>query len=56
LIAEITREDCRDLLETLRWLPVNVGKKFGAISIRNAASRAKADERIRTFNATNLNA
>ncbi|WP_162792262.1 site-specific integrase [Novosphingobium sp. P6W] len=56
LVTEITREDCRNLLETLRWLPVNVGKKFGAISIRNAASLAKADARIRTINATNLNA
>jgi len=55
-LATITREDCRDLLETLRWLPVNVGKKFGAIPIRDAASLARADARIKTINATNLNA
>ena len=55
-IANITRDQCRDLLETLRWLPVNMGKKFGDIRVREAAKAAKADTSIRTINATNLNA
>ncbi|MBB3941768.1 integrase [Novosphingobium fluoreni] len=55
-ISDITREDCRDLLETLRWLPVNLGKKYGMMPIREAARLAKSDERIKTINATNLNA
>lgn len=56
LIASVTRKDCRDLLETLRWLPVNLAKKFGNIRVREAARIAKADASIRTINATNLNA
>jgi len=55
-ITSITREECRDLLETLRWLPVNLAKKFGDIRVREAARAAKADTSIRTINATNLNA
>jgi len=55
-IASITRDQCRDLLETLRWLPVNMAKKFGDVGVRDAAKTAKADRSIRTINATNLNA
>jgi hypothetical protein len=42
-IASITRDQCRDLLETLRWL-------------RDPAKTAKAEHSIRTINSTNLNA
>jgi integrase len=55
-IASITRDQCRDLLETLRWLPVNMAKKFGDVRVRDAAKVAKDDRSIRTINATNLNA
>jgi len=55
-IGEITREDCRDLFETLRWLPVNLAKKFGPMPVRDAARAAREDENIQTINATNLNA
>ncbi|MCX9145921.1 site-specific integrase [Erythrobacter sp. WG] len=55
-IADITRDQCRDLLETLRWLPVNLSKKFGDVRVRDAAKAAKADHLIRTINGTNLNA
>jgi integrase len=55
-IASITRDQCRDLLETLRWLPVNMAKKFGDVRVRDAANTAKADHSIRTINSTNLNA
>jgi hypothetical protein len=55
-IAEITREQCRNLLETLRWLPVNHSKKHGKLSVCEAAALAKRDNRIKTINPTNLNA
>ena len=55
-MAQISREACRELLDILRWLPVNVGKKFPGLSVRDAAERAKKDDRIKTINATNLNA
>ena len=55
-IAGITREQCRDLLETLRWLPVNHSKKHGKLSVREAAALAKRDDRIKTINPTNINA
>jgi integrase len=55
-IANITRDQCRDLLETLRWLPVNMAKKFGDAGVREAAKAARADLTIRTINSTNLNA
>ena len=55
-IADITREQCRDLLEILRWLPVNHSKKHGKLSVREAAALAKRDDRIRTINPTNINA
>lgn len=55
-VASITRDQCRDLLETLRWLPVNMAQKFGDVRVRDAAKAAKADLSIRTINATNLNA
>lgn len=41
-IAYITRDQCRDLLETLRWLPVNMAKKFGDARVREAAKAARA--------------
>jgi len=56
LIANITRDQCRDLLELLQWLPANANKKFGGIGVRYAAKAAKADRSIRTINATNINA
>jgi len=55
-VASITRDQCRDLLETLRWLPVNMAQKFGDVRVRDAAKAAMADRSIRTINATNLNA
>jgi len=55
-IANITREDCRDLLETLRWMPVNLAKKFSDMRVRDAARAAQSDPNIKTINTTNLNA
>lgn len=55
-IQGIGREACRELLELLRWLPVNHSKKFGKLTVREAAALAKSDRRIKTINTTNLNA
>jgi len=55
-ISEISREACRELLDMLRWLPVNFTKKFPGLSVREATERAKNDGGITTINATNLNA
>ncbi|PBN41387.1 hypothetical protein SxD43FB_22075 [Sphingobium sp. D43FB] len=55
-ITDITRETCRDLFETLRWLPVNYSKIYNDLSARDAAAIAKSDTKIRTLNPTNLNA
>jgi integrase len=52
----ITRETCRDLFETLRWLPVNFSKIYSDLSARDAAALGKSDPQVRTINPTNLNA
>jgi integrase len=55
-ITDITRETCRDLFETLRWLPVNYSKIYGHLTAREAAAIGKSDIKVRTINPTNLNA
>lgn len=49
LVTAIMREQCRDLLETLRWFLVNHRKKHGNLSIGGAAALAKQDSQIRTI-------
>ena len=41
-LKSINREACRDLLETLRWLPSNPAKRFPTLTIIEAARMAKA--------------
>lgn len=55
-ISQISREACRELLDILRWMPVNAAKKYPRLTVRNVAELAKRDRRIKTINATNLNA
>ncbi|KPF85681.1 hypothetical protein IP81_19460 [Novosphingobium sp. AAP83] len=55
-IADITRENCREFLDVLRWLPVNFSKTYGDASVRYIVEMAKKDRRIRTINTTNINA
>jgi integrase len=43
LIESVTREVCRDVLDTLRFLPPNATKRFGKISAKAAAQLAKAE-------------
>jgi hypothetical protein len=55
-IADITRKNCREFLDILRWLPVNFSKTYGDASVRNVVELAKKDGNIRTINTTNINA
>jgi integrase len=55
-IKSISRENCRELLDILHWLPVNYSKKYPKLTVRQAAAKAQADKSIATINATNLNA
>ena len=55
-IADITRENCRELLDILRWLPVNFSKTYGDSPVRKVVELAKKDRKIQTINTTNINA
>jgi hypothetical protein len=55
-INDITRESCRDLFETLRWLPVNYSKIFGHLSVRAASALGKSNDQVKTINPANFNA
>ncbi|MCW2286755.1 integrase [Rhodoblastus acidophilus] len=50
----MTREVCRDLLETLRCMPSNATKRYGKLNAREAAERAKVEGR-RPMSATTVN-
>uniref|UniRef100_UPI001B7FD1AE site-specific integrase n=1 Tax=Novosphingobium acidiphilum TaxID=505248 RepID=UPI001B7FD1AE len=56
LITEITRENCREFLDILRWLPVNFSKTYRDMAVREVVELAKKDRKIRTINTTNINA
>ncbi|PPQ36681.1 hypothetical protein CH337_07555 [Rhodoblastus acidophilus] len=53
-IESITRDVCRDVLDTLRFMPSNATKRYGKLSAREAAERAKAEGR-RPMSATTVN-
>jgi integrase len=42
-IKAITRKVCREVLDTLRYLPPNASKRYRGLSSREAAARAKAE-------------
>ena len=42
-IRAVTREVCREVLDTLRYLPPNAVKRYRGLSGREAAARAKAE-------------
>ena len=51
----ITRAQCRDMIEVLRWQPRNASKLFPGLSPMEIAAKAKADQRPDLINAANLN-
>jgi integrase len=54
-VASISRAHCRDLLEVLRFLPVNAGKLFPKLSPREAADRARLRGDVKIISAANAN-
>jgi integrase len=55
-IRSITRAQCRELIEVLRWLPRHASKLYPGLSPLEVAAKAKADERTDLISAANLNA
>lgn len=55
-VRAITRAHCRDLIETLRWLPRNATKLYPGLSPVEVAAASKAAGRTDLINAANLNA
>ncbi len=54
-IRSITRTQCREMIEVLRWQPRNASKLFPKLGPVEIAERAKADERTDLINAANIN-
>jgi integrase len=54
-IASICRAHCRDLLDVLRFLPSNAGKRFPRLSPREASDHARQRGGITTISAANAN-
>ncbi len=53
LVQSITRAHCRNLIETLRWLPRNALTLYPGLSPAEIATRAKKDERTDLISASN---
>ena len=54
-IATLARAHCRDLLDVLRFLPTNAGKRFPRLSPREASERARLRGDIKIISAANAN-
>ena len=54
-VRSITRSQCRDMIEVLRWQPRNASKLFPNLSPVEIAERAKAEGRTDLINAANIN-
>jgi len=55
-ICDISRDDCRRLLETLRWVPSNSTKRYPKLNIVQAAEMAKRKKLTSTLNPATINA
>jgi len=51
----ITRTQCREMIEVLRWQPRNASKLFPKLNPVEIAERAKAEQRTDLINAANIN-
>lgn len=51
----ITRSQCHDMIEVLRWQPRNASKLFPKLSPVEIAEKAKAEQRTDLINAANIN-
>lgn len=54
--CDISRDDCRRLLETLRWVPSNTSKRYPKLNIVQAAEMAKRKKLTSTLNPATINA
>ncbi|MDX2336656.1 site-specific integrase, partial [Brevundimonas vesicularis] len=54
-IRSITRTQCREMIEVLRWQPRNASKLFPTLGPIEIAERAKAEQRTDLINAANIN-
>ncbi|MFC5373527.1 DUF6538 domain-containing protein [Brevundimonas faecalis] len=54
-VRSITRSQCREMIEVLRWQPRNASKLFPKLSPVEIAERAKAEGRTDLINAANIN-
>lgn len=54
-IRSITRTQCREMIEVLRWQPRNASKLFPKLDPIEIAERAKAEQRTDLINAANIN-
>jgi integrase len=55
-IRSLTRAQCREMIEIMRWQPRNASKLFPKLSPVEIAERAKAEGRTDLINAANINA
>jgi integrase len=55
-IRSITRTQCREMIEVMRWQPRNASKRFPKLTPMEIAERAKAEGRTDLINAANVNA
>ncbi|WP_295244275.1 site-specific integrase, partial [uncultured Brevundimonas sp.] len=55
-IRDIGRDDCRRLLDTLRWVPSNPTKRFPKLSIIQAADMARRKKLTSTISPATINA
>src|SRR5690606_18501413 len=54
-VRSISRSQCREMIEVLRWQPRNASKLFPKLSPVEIAERAKAEGRTDLINAANIN-
>ncbi|WP_308424041.1 DUF6538 domain-containing protein [Caulobacter rhizosphaerae] len=54
-VRSITRARCRDLIETLRWLPRHAGKLYPGLDAAEIAARSKEAGRGDLVSASNIN-
>jgi len=54
-IQSITRSQCRDMIEVLRWRPRNASKLFPNLTPFEIAARSRAEGREDLINAANIN-
>jgi integrase len=51
----LNRAACREFMETLQWLPKNASKVFPHLTLREAAEKARAEQKQNCISASNVN-